>query len=94
MFGNGKKYFDYNAEQYNPVTDNQNLRNRQVNIRRQRFLTEDTYLGNTTDILSINRYIYVRNNPLKYLDPSGYISIGEVVNITGEIISNSFKTKS
>ena len=72
VFGSGKKYYGYNAEQYNPVTGNQNLRARQVNIRRQRFLSEDTYLGNKTDILSVNRYIYARNNPLKYLDPSGY----------------------
>ena len=47
------------------------MRARQVNIRRQRFLTEDTYLGDRTDTLSINRYIYARNNPLKYTDPSG-----------------------
>ena len=73
VFGNGKKYFGYNAEQYNPVTGNQNLRARQVNIRRQRFLTEDTYLGNKTDILSLNRYIYGNGNPLKYKDPSGHM---------------------
>ena len=70
-FGSGKKYYGYNAEQYNPVTGSQNLRARQVNIRRQRFLTEDTYLGNKTNILSINRYIYGNDNPLKYKDPSG-----------------------
>ena len=71
-FGSGKKYYGYNAEQYNPVTGNQNLRARQVNIRRQRFLTEDTYLGNKSDILSINRYIYGNGNPLKYKDPDGF----------------------
>ena len=71
VFGSGKKYYGYNAEQYNPVTGNQNLRNRQVNIRRQRFLTEDTYLGQLTDVLSINRYAYAESNPLKYKDPSG-----------------------
>ena len=72
VFGSGKKYYGYNGEQYNPVTGNQNLRNRQLNIRRQRFLTEDTYLGNKVDILSINRYIYARNNPLIFIDPSGF----------------------
>ncbi|MBR1454549.1 MAG: CHAP domain-containing protein, partial [Lachnospiraceae bacterium] len=84
-FGSGKKYYGYNAEQYNPVTGNQNLRARQLNIRRQRFLTEDTYLGNQIDILSINRYIYGNGNPIKYKDPSGFISnvIMSNVNNTG-----------
>ena len=86
-FGSGKKYYGYNAEQYNPATGNQNLRNRQVNIRRQRFLTEDTYLGMQKDILSINRYIYGNDNPLKFKDPSGnkvqYIFVGNDVNNIG-----------
>ena len=73
-FGRGKRYFGYNAEQYNPVTGNQNLRARQVNIRRQRFLSEDTYLGSFTETLSINRYIYGNDNPLKFKDPSGFMS--------------------
>ncbi len=83
-FGSGKKYYGYNAEQYNPVTGNQNLRNRQVNIRRQRFLTEDTYIGDKTDTLSINRYIYGNDNPLKYKDPSGNSVLAPF-----EIISNA-----
>ena len=70
-FGSGKKYYGYNAESYNPVTGNQNLRNRQVNIRRQRFLSEDTYIGTKNRTLSLNRYIYAEDNPLKYKDPSG-----------------------
>ena len=74
-FGSGKKYYGYNAEQYNPVTGNQNLRARQINIRRQRFLTEDTYIGNKTVTLSINRYIYGNGNPLKYKDSDGHKSV-------------------
>ena len=70
-FGSGKKYYGYNAEQYNPVTGNQNLRARQLNIRRQRFLTEDTFIGTKNNPLTINRYIYGNGNPLKYKDPSG-----------------------
>ncbi|MBP3201757.1 MAG: hypothetical protein J6M39_08940, partial [Lachnospiraceae bacterium] len=74
-FGSGKKYYGYNAEQYNPVTGNQNLRNRQLNIRRQRFLSEDTYIGTFTETLSINRYIYGNDNPLTNRDPDGLAPI-------------------
>ena len=42
------------------------------------FLTEDSYLGNITDPLTLNRYNYVKSSPLNYIDPSGY-SAGEVL---------------
>ncbi|MBP3200336.1 MAG: hypothetical protein J6M39_01605 [Lachnospiraceae bacterium] len=85
VFGSGKKYYGYNGEQYNPVTGNQNLRNRQVNIRRQRFLTEDTYLGQLTNVLSINRYAYAESNPLKYKDPSGNDASSYIKDLTNQI---------
>ncbi|KWX87293.1 hypothetical protein AMQ83_13970, partial [Paenibacillus riograndensis] len=36
-----------------------------------RFISEDTYEGQLTDPLSLNLYAYVKNNPLRYTDPSG-----------------------
>ena len=84
-FGSGKKYYGYNGEQYNPVTGNQNLRNRQVNIRRQRFLTEDTFLGTKDNTLTLNRYIYGNGNPLKYKDPSGNIPWLAIVGIASVV---------
>ncbi|TDL49853.1 hypothetical protein E2R60_23360 [Paenibacillus dendritiformis] len=33
-------------------------------------MSEDTYEGELTNSLSLNRYTYVQNNPLKYIDPS------------------------
>lgn len=40
-----------------------------------RFITEDTSKGNPEDPLSLNRYIYARDNPEKYVDPSGNMFI-------------------
>jgi hypothetical protein len=40
-----------------------------------RFISEDSYKGTLPDIQSQNRYIYCTNNPLKYIDPSGHISM-------------------
>jgi len=39
------------------------------------FLSPDPFVGNPENSQSYNRYSYCLNNPLKYVDPSGYISI-------------------
>ena len=35
-------------------------------------MTRDTYTGNYGDPLSLNRYTYGHNNPIKYVDPTGH----------------------
>ena len=37
-----------------------------------RFLSPDPYVANQTSTQEYNRYSYCLNNPLKYIDPSGY----------------------
>ena len=41
-----------------------------------RFLSADTMIPNPFDTQDFNRYSYVKNNPLKYVDPSGHYSLG------------------
>lgn len=36
-----------------------------------RFMSVDPLAGNTEDPQTLNRYVYTRNNPLKYIDPDG-----------------------
>ena len=36
-----------------------------------RFISADTYKGTVTDPQSLNLYVYCRNNPVNYVDPSG-----------------------
>lgn len=48
----------YNARYYNPVLG--------------RFISADTLVPNPADPQALNRYSYVRNNPLIYIDPSGH----------------------
>jgi RHS repeat-associated protein len=40
-----------------------------------RFITRDKVFGKLTDPQSQNRYVYCRNNPNKYIDPDGKITI-------------------
>ena len=36
-----------------------------------RFLSTDPLAGDITDPQTLNKYAYVRNNPIGYVDPSG-----------------------
>ncbi|MBT4071816.1 MAG: hypothetical protein HOE80_03785 [Candidatus Magasanikbacteria bacterium] len=70
LFTNQEQDFEselyyYNARYYNPKTG--------------RFISRDSYMGRDGDVLSRNRYVYVKNNPLKYVDPTGMI--GEDFNL-------------
>lgn len=64
--------YSYNAESYNPNVDVQYLRARYYSPKTADFLTEDSYLGNIIDPLTLNRYNYVKSSPLNYIDPSGH----------------------
>ena len=65
-------FYGYNAESYNPNTGLEYLRARYYNADMGRFFQEDTYLGDITDPLTLNRYAYVKNSPMNYVDPSGH----------------------
>ena len=38
-----------------------------------RFLTRDTWMGDTNNPLSLNRWLYVNGNPINLTDPSGHV---------------------
>ena len=67
-------FYGYRAESYNPNTGLEYLRARYYNADKGRFFQEDTYLGDITDPLTLNRYAYVKNSPLNYADPGGHVA--------------------
>ncbi len=65
--------YTYNGESYNPNIKSLYLRARYYCVVTADFLTEDSYLGRTTEPLTLNRYNYCLGNPMNYADPSGNI---------------------
>ena len=52
------------------------------------FLTEDSYLGEITNPLTLNRYNYTLSNYLNYQDPSGHNPIGDFFKKIGNAITS------
>jgi RHS repeat-associated protein len=59
--------YRYTGQQYDPVTQQYYLRARYYNPVIARFTQEDEYRGD-----GLNLYAYCANNPVVYVDPSGY----------------------
>ena len=71
--GGGDNPYRYAGYTYDGETGLYYLRPRYYDPETARFLSEDTYLGNAGDPLSLNLYAYCRYNPLRYTDPTGHI---------------------
>ena len=59
-----------------------------------RFITEDPITGSLDDPQGLNRYVYCRNNPLKYIDPDGnepitIVVCGYLIYVIGEMLTTS-----
>ena len=67
--------YRYAGYYYDEETGNYYLLSRYYNPSIARFIVEDSYRGEYNDPLSLNRYVYVVNNPLIYIDPEGYFKI-------------------
>lgn len=70
----------YEARYYDPVVG--------------RFVSTDPWSGELTDPQSLNKYAYTRNNPVKYVDPSGEKTeiVGRLANQSSGFFDRSNKT--
>ena len=46
-----------------------------------RFTSMDSYLGSVDDPISLHKYLYANANPVNYIDPSGYFSLAELMEV-------------
>ena len=69
--------FRYYGEYFDTETDTVYLRARYYNPTTGRFISRNSYAGKASDPLSLNLYTYCRNNPIRYVDPSGHSFISD-----------------
>ncbi len=58
---------------------------REYNPQTGRFTTSDTYAGNNEDPLSLHKYLYVCDNPVNMVDPSGQDGTVMELSISGNL---------
>ena len=63
----------YTGQQYDQPTGLYDLRARYYNPVDGRFLSQDTWPVNVKNPIELNRYVYVANNSINRIDPSGYL---------------------
>ena len=76
----------FDAEQLDGNTGFYNLRARWMNPGIGRFQTMDSYEGDNQDPLSLHKYLFVENDPVNKLDPSGNDSM-----VKGQAIDDLLK---
>ncbi len=86
----------YAGEYYDDEIDMIYLRARYYNPQIGRFTSLDIEEGEIAIPLDMNRYVYCRNNPIKYIDPSGQavlaasaalLALGKAVQIVAGVVS-------
>jgi RHS repeat-associated protein len=71
----GKEVFMYIGQPYSSVTGLYYFGARYYDPTIGRFITEDSYEGDDNDPMTLNRYIYGRDNPERYSDPNGHMFV-------------------
>ena len=69
--GTTTNYYRYAGEQFDPNLGFVYLRSRYMNPNAGRFLSRDSFAGANTDPKTLHRYLYVADNPINNIDPSG-----------------------
>ncbi len=75
----------YTGEQYDPNVGFYYMRARYYDQAQGRFISTDSEEGNIFDPVSLHRYLYAKADPMDNRDPSGAISMPEMLVVSGLI---------
>ena len=89
--GDADNSITYAGYQYDKESGLYYLNARYYDSTTARFLTEDTYAGKANDPLSLHRYTYCANNPLRYTDPDGHFFFAVVRFLGGAVIGGGLE---
>jgi RHS repeat-associated protein len=84
----------YSGEQFDGDLGFYYNRARYLNVETGRFISQDTFEGNSSNPKSLHKYTYAENNSINRVDPSGNVSLGEalvVLNIVGFLAAALFQ---
>ncbi len=75
--GTGSSGYGFTGEQYDHYIDMLFLRARWYSVQTGRFSSQDPWEGDTYQPPTLHKYLYVLNDPINAVDPSGLIEEGE-----------------
>ncbi len=78
VVGSTPNHYRFTGEQHDPQTGLIYLRARYYDPKIGRFITQDTWQGQQSKPLSKHKYLYANANPVVFIDPTGYMSIGSL----------------
>lgn len=84
--------YKYTGEQFDAEFDNYYLRARYYNQDVGRFTQMDEFQGWSRQPVSLNKYLYANSDPVNFTDPSGYVSLSNIVSsirINAQLAKNS-----
>ena len=90
--GGTKTKYLYNGKELVSATGLYDYGARPYNWQMMHFIMPDGVIQNPTDPQTLNRYAYVRNNPVRYTDPSGNEISETVVDYSAFVVLAAFAT--
>ena len=77
--GTTPNHYRFTGEQHEPQTGLIYLRARYYDPATGRFITQDTWQGQRGKPITLHKYLYANGNPVVFIDPTGYMSIGSLM---------------